>query len=37
MVRQAPPVDFVGYLKALGHRATLLRKWQQFFERYPLM
>ena len=37
MIRQAPPVDFVGYLKALGHRATLLRKWQQFFERYPLM
>jgi amidase len=36
MVRQAPPVDLGGYLKALGYRATLLRQWQQFFERYPL-
>jgi amidase len=37
MVRQAPAVDLAGYLKALGYRATLLRQWQQFFERYPLM
>ena len=37
MIRQAPPVDFGSYLKALGYRATLLRQWQQFFERYPLM
>ena len=37
MICQAPPVDFGSYLKALGYRATLLRQWQQFFERYPLM
>jgi amidase len=37
MIRQAPPTDFGGYVKALGQRATLLRQWQQFFERYPLI
>lgn len=37
MIRQAPPTDFAGYVKALGRRTTLLREWQQFFERYPLM
>jgi amidase len=37
MIRRAPPVDFAGYVKALGQRATLLRQWQQFFERYPLI
>jgi amidase len=37
MIRQAPPTDFAGYLKALGRRATLLREWQQFLERYPLI
>lgn len=24
-------------MKALGYRATILRQWQQFFERHPLM
>jgi amidase len=37
MVRQAPPVDFTSYLEALGRRATLLREWQLFLERYPLI
>jgi amidase len=37
MIRHAPPTDFVGYVKALGRRATLLREWQQFFERYPVI
>src|SRR5262249_51487484 len=37
MVAQAPPIDFAGFLKALGRRATLLREWQLFLERYPLL
>ena len=37
MVAQAPPIDFSGYLKALGRRATVLREWQLFFERYLLV
>jgi amidase len=37
MVAQAPPIDFAAYLKALGRRATVLREWQHFFERYPLV
>jgi amidase len=37
MIRHAPPADFESYVKALGRRATVLRQWQQFFERYPLM
>src|SRR6185503_12816084 len=37
MIRQAPAVDFAAYLKALGRRATLLREWQLFLERYPLI
>jgi amidase len=37
MVAQAPPIDFSAYLAALGRRATVLREWQLFFERYPLI
>jgi len=37
MVAQAPPIDFPAFLKALGRRATVLREWQLFFERYPLV
>jgi amidase len=37
MIGQAPPIDFAGYLKALGRRATLLREWQQFLEDHPLI
>jgi amidase len=37
MIAQAPATDFPAFLKALGRRATLLREWQQFFERYPLI
>ncbi len=37
MIAQAPPTDFASYVKALGRRATLLREWQLFLERYPLL
>jgi amidase len=37
MIRQAPPADFAAFVKALGRRATLLREWQMFLEKYPLI
>jgi amidase len=37
MVGRAPATDFPAYLKALGRRATMLREWQLFLERYPLI
>ncbi|MGE0774727.1 MAG: amidase family protein [Sphingomonadaceae bacterium] len=37
MINQAPATDFAAYLKALGRRATILREWQVFLERYPLV
>jgi amidase len=37
MVAQAPDADFHGYMKALARRAALLREWQIFFERYPIV
>jgi amidase len=37
MIAQAPAIDFTGFLKALARRATLLREWQLFLERYPLL
>ena len=37
MIEQAPPTDFPSFLKALGRRTTILREWQLFFERYPLI
>jgi amidase len=29
--------DFNEYIEALGRRTTILREWQQFFEKYPLI
>jgi hypothetical protein len=37
MIAQAPQTDFPSFLKALGRRVTVLREWQLFFERYPLI
>lgn len=33
----ASELDFAGYIKALGRRASILRAWLQFFEKYPLL
>ena len=33
----ASELDFEGYVKAFGHRASILREWMLFFERYPLL
>jgi amidase len=33
----ASELDYEGYIKAYGRRATVLREWQLFFERYPLL
>jgi amidase len=30
-------MDFAGYVRALARRATILREWQLFFERHPLL
>src|SRR5262249_55859517 len=30
-------MDFGGYFRAFARRATILREWQLFFERYPLL
>jgi len=30
-------LDLAGYMNALSMRTTLLREWQRFFERYPLL
>ena len=35
--QQASTLDLAGYMNALSLRTTLLREWQQFFERYPLL
>ncbi len=35
--RQTAAMDLAGYMNALSLRTTLLREWQQFFERYPLL
>ncbi|AVA37502.1 MAG: amidase [Burkholderiaceae bacterium] len=35
--RQTASLDLAGYMNALARRTTLLREWQQFFERYPLL
>lgn len=36
-VKYAPPYDVDGYMDALARRATLLREWQLFFERYAVL
>src|SRR5207302_6244370 len=33
----ASELDFEGYVKAFGRRASILREWMLFFERYPLL
>ena len=33
----ASELDYDGYIKAFGRRASILREWQLFFERYPLL
>ena len=33
----ASELDYDGYIKAFGRRATILRKWMLFFERFPLL
>ncbi|MEA2982377.1 MAG: amidase [Alphaproteobacteria bacterium] len=33
----ASELDYDGYIKAFGRRAAILREWQLFFERYPLL
>ena len=33
----ASELDYDGYIKAFGRRATILREWMLFLERYPLM
>jgi len=30
-------MDFAGYVRALARRGTILREWQLFFERFPLL
>jgi amidase len=35
--RIAPPLDLVGYMNGLAERTGLLREWQGFFARYPLL
>lgn len=36
-VESAPKVDLQAYMRAVAARATHLRKWLQFLERYPLI
>ena len=33
----ADELDFEGYVKAFARRATILREWLLFFEKYPLL
>ena len=33
----AGELDYDGYIKAFGRRATILREWLLFLERYPLL
>ncbi|KVL42606.1 amidase [Burkholderia territorii] len=33
----ATPLDLAGYMNGLARRTALLRDWQQFFARYPLL
>jgi amidase len=33
----ASELDYDGYIKAFARRATILREWQLFLERYPLL
>jgi amidase len=33
----ATEMDFAGYVQAFARRASMLREWQLFFERFPLL
>lgn len=35
--RLASPLDLPGYINGLAQRTGLLREWQAFFQRYPLL
>jgi amidase len=37
MLGTTPPLSHADHLKAMAKRATLLRRWQLFLERYPLV
>ena len=37
VLRDRMPGDIAGFLKLLGRRSTLLREWQAFFDRAPLL
>jgi amidase len=37
MLQSTPVLDHASHLKAFAKRATLLRRWQLFLERYPLV
>ena len=37
MAELIEPIDFAGYLKALAHRTWILRGWQLFLERFPIL
>jgi amidase len=36
-MRYAGELDFEGYIQAFGRRASILREWMLFFERYSLL
>ena len=37
MLAQSPKLDHAAHLQALARRSTLIRDWQRFLERYPLV
>lgn len=37
MLDASPVLDHAAHLKAFAKRATLVRRWQQFMQRYPLV
>jgi amidase len=37
MVEITPLVDFEGFRQGMARRATILREWMLFFERYPVI
>ncbi len=37
MLDDSPVLDHAAHLKAFAKRSTLVRRWQQFMERYPLV
>lgn len=37
MLDDSPKLDHAAHLQAFARRSTLIRRWQQFMERYPLV